>query len=377
MLKLEHQGKDFVLPHELLAKFCRVVEFTNKKNDYIYLCSDGELFTIFSQSTLASVMTSASLPTGKKFWLGVNSEKFCSLVRKLYEDSHIWLRPRAKSLMVEEDNISVKFSVLDYVKQYSVPQFSVLSGAAVDYLVDSIWKCEAAISTKGQFDKVGVLVDNTSPHVTSVVKFSGASGFRVMNCPKLFEGSRRFVVAPGVAASLHAFCEEIEEVLLSENHIGMKISGDVYAYVPLMVDEYPQNYVSMLGLHDEVQQIDLDRPRYIFDRDTLVNALDLVGTVAGREETQVTWQLAGTSEGSDKPVWRLSAKAVDGCEASEVVSCEEAAPVEGKSFKVHRGNLGNVLRNSADRIALYNFTDRNIAVANIGGTDVTLLPKFG
>ncbi len=376
MLSLQMKGKDFVLPYEILAKFCKTVEFTNKKNDYIYIQSDGAIFTIFAQSSLASVMWRAEAPSGKQFCLGFDSSKFCALVKKLYTGSPIWFRPKAKSIVVEEDNISVKFSVLDYVQQYNVPEMIKVPTDAVDWLVRSIWRCDSAISTKGAFEKAGILVDNTSPGVTRVTKISGGGGVRITNAQKLFKEERRFVVAPGLASALYSFREEIEELSLSTNHVGVRVGGGVFAYMPLMVDEYPTNYVQMLGLADQVQQIDPARPRYVFDRDSLVNALDLVSSVSGREETQVLWQLVGAADGSTRPVWQLSARALDGCTASEVIACEDGASFEERPFKVHRRNMVNILQQYNERVALYNYTDRNIAISDVEGTDVTLMSKF-
>ena len=78
---------------------------------------------MFAQSQIAHVVAHSDVENGASFQCGVESAKFIALFKKLYPDSTIRLTPYENHIKIEEDNISVKLTSLEYHQPIKMPHF--------------------------------------------------------------------------------------------------------------------------------------------------------------------------------------------------------------------------------------------------------------
>lgn len=365
----------FVIDHQFGVDFCKAVELTNPKNEHIYMACDGKTFSMFAQSHIGAVMANVPVEGGISFWLGVDSVRFVSLFKRLYAGSDIVLKPTEKRVTVREDNIAVKFPAVQFHQLVTLPQFEVIEGGsegAAIWLAHALGSCYSALSKSKRW--AGILVDNTGA-VARVMKIT-ESAIKVMGNPKLPCTPRRFIVPDSMAAALGSFKDSILDMVLGPNHIGARLRNDILVYTPLLMDDYPPQYLTDLGLQDALPLMQPAPNRYVFDREALVNVVSLVGGVVGAQESLVQCSSVGYSKNNEKPVWSVSAKAFNGTEASEIIESVDGSPPQMVPMKIHGSRFLGCLRSYGETVYLYNSNDQNIVVTDDESCrDVTLLFK--
>lgn len=365
----------FIIDHEFGADFCKAVERTNPKNEYIYMACDGQTFSMFAQSHIAAVTVNIPVEGGMHFWLGIDSVRFVSLFKRLYAGSDIVIKPTEKKVVIREDNISVKFPAVEFHQSLRLPSFELIPDAphgARTWLVHALSSCFSALSKSKRW--AGILVDNTGA-VARVMKIT-ESAIKVMAAPKLPGANRRFIVPDSMASALGSFKDSVVDLFISTNHLGVQLRNDILVYTPLLVDDYPPQYLGDLGLTDALPQMPAAPDRYVFDRESLVNALGLVSGVVGQQEPLMKCSSVGYAKSTEKPVWRISARAFNGCEAAEMVESIAGSPPQMAPLKIHAGRFLGCLKSYGETVYLYNSNDQHIVVTDDEScSDVTLMFK--
>ena len=374
MLVKDATKKGFILAYRGVMDFCKAVEKTQGKSDHVYMCCVEGVLSFYATSPLAVVLARSKVEKGPNFSCGVDAVRFITLFKKLSEEGDITLTPAKASVLIEQDNISVKFPVVDYVKEMNLPNFIPVSGGAALIFASDVGRCLESIGTTQRFP--GVLVDNTQGNVTRSTKFSDTA-IRTSVLPKLTEiGDKRLVIPPEMAKALSFFEDEIEQVLFGENTFGVQLRSGTLFYMPLLNDSYPTEYVSVFGLTNEIVQVQKCRRTYVFEKERLQNVIDLVSSVVGAEESQVQMDIVGVEEKSGCSVLRISAKSFNGCEAAEHIVAQ--APITNgdmASCRVHKTRALSCLKTHGDDIHIHDVDDRVLIVTDGEGADVTVLLK--
>jgi len=365
----------FIIDYQFGLDFCKAVERTNPKNEHIFLACDGQMFSIFAQSYTAAVMANVPVTGGLHFWLGLDSVRFVSLFKRLYAGSDIVIKPSERRVVVSEDNISVKFPATHFHRLSALPPFESIPGAsdgAGAWLVHALSSCYSALSKSKRW--AGILVDNTGA-VARVMKIT-ESAIKILAGPKLPCADRRFIVSDSMASALGGFKDSVEDVFVAPNHLGVRLKNDILVYAPLLVDDYPPQYLDGFGLADALPQMLPAPSRYVFEREALVNVLSLVSGVVGQQESQVKCASVGYATNTKKPIWRVSAKAFNGCEAMEQVQSIEGFPPQLSPLSIHASRFLGCLRSYGETVYLYNSSNDYIVVTDDEScSDVTLLYK--
>lgn len=376
MLITAVKKKSFVLSYSAVLDFCRAIEKTQGKSDYIYMACDGEVFSLYSASQLAFVLARGKVDAAKAsvFSCGVDALRFSTLFKKLSADSEILLTPSKGSVVVEQGNIRVQFPLVDYAKESTLPSFRPISGSPAMLIATDIGRCFEAMGATQRFS--GVLIDNTFEKVTRITKFSDTA-IRTSVLPKISEiGERRIVISPEMAKAARFFGEGVEQILFGENHFGLQLRSGTLFYMPLLVDTYPREYVGVFGLVNEMVQVKSSRRSYAFSGEHFQAVLDLVSSVIGAEESQVQIEVAGVEDKTGCPVWKVSARSFNGCEAAENIVAR--APVSNGDIapcRVHKVRALSSLKLYGDDIVIHDTDDRVLTVTDNEGADVTVLFK--
>ena len=365
----------FVIDHQLGVDFCKAVERTNPKNEYIYMACDGHTFSMFAQSHMAVVSVNVAAEGGMHFWVGVDSVRFVALFKRLYAGSDIVIKPTERRVVVQEDNISVKFPVVQFHQMLTFPQFELIPGEEATWLVHALSSCYSVLSKSKRW--AGILVDNTGA-VARVMKIT-ESAIKVLASTKLSCASSRFIVPDSMANALGGFKDSVVDLFLSPNHLGVTLQNNIFVYAPLLVDDYPPQYLNDLGLLDDLPQMlpAFSFPdRYVFDCESLVGVLSLVSGVVGQQEPQVKCSSVGYAAKTEKPVWQIGAKTFNGCEAMEKIQAIEGSPPQMQPFMIHASRFLGCLKSYGETVYLYNSKEQHLVVTDDEScSDVTLLFK--
>lgn len=380
---IEVQKDTFVIDYHQMMDFCHTLERCDPKNDYVYLSYDGTVFTVFSQTSMASVLLSQNVTGGKSFSFGVESSKFLSLWKKLYPGSVIKFKPSKDQLLVSEDNISVKFPTVTYIKHHSLPEFSasVNNPVEVQDLAAALSVCEGSVNVNKQAP--GVLIDNTAMNICRVVKIGNYS-FKMYACNKLSFGNVRVVVSDEFCNAVSSLSKRpktsafgsISAFLLSPMRVGVTLSSGVWFYMPTLHDSIPASYVYDFKLQDGVPQVIPEGRIYKFDQKRLSEVLDLVSAVVGSEEVMLLLEVDGLSAASRYPVFKISAKTHNGCEASELVECLGEGLTDLEPLRINKNLTMLALRRYEGSVLLIDRPNSTLVVLQDEiGRDVTFLLK--
>jgi len=365
-------NKKLVLDYQFGLDFCRALEKCSPKNDFVYFSYDGNHFSMFAQSHMATVYGAAEVQGAPSFHAGIDSPKFVALFKKLYKGSDIVLSATASHLTVTEDNIKVRFPVTSYIKHATFPKFHYIEGDECAWLAKHLHLCEEAIGEDKRFP--GVLVDATSPNVGRVLNFST---FAIRSCAysSFSFPNVRFVVPPEMCMSLGLFSKSLTHLMVESQRFGGKLKSGVYYYMSLLSDGYPRTYADSLGLLDRRMQVSLDGRKYVFKRERLLEVLDLVAAVVGTEEHSVLCSVEGVDAANKRPVWLISASTYSGLEASERVECLTPGPTDMIPFRVNKKHAIGNIKVHQEHVVVYDKDETHLIVTDETCSDVTVLLK--
>ena len=371
-MNVEVKGKDFVIDYQFGFDFCKAIDATRCKAKFVYISCDGDTFMMHLLADTLAVYASAPAPNGHVFKMGVPAPKLVALFKRLYAGSPIKLKVANKELQVREDNISVKLSAVNYKAPITIPEFSYIDGPECDWLVDSISKCASALGDGSRFN--GILVDNTSPVVGRVVNFT-ETAFRICAAKKFSFGDYRMVISIDVAKALKAFSGSVTHIMIAPGKMGAYLKSGVCFYTPLMHDALPYHYVESFGLKEQEAQVDLNGRSYVFDTHSFSEVVEFVSSVIGSEESMVLCEVAGVTPQDNFPVWKLSAKTYNGCEASELVASKEVGVTDMLPCRVNKKSTVNTLKYYGDEVVILDKDETFLVITDRTAADVTLLLK--
>jgi len=371
-MNIDVKGNDFVVDYQFGFDFCKAIDTTRCKAKYVYLSCDGDNFIMHLMSDTLTVYASSPAPGGKVFKLGVPAPKLVALFKRLYPGSIIKFKPSKKDLLVQEDNIKVKLSAVNYKAPSQIAKFSYIEGPECEWLVESISKCASALGDGKRFN--GILIDNTSPYVGRVVNFT-ETAFRVCAANKFSFGDYRMVITIDVAKALKGFSDSITHLMVSPGKFGAYLKSGVCFFTPLMYDDLPNRYVESFGLQEQAAQVDLSGRSYLFNKQRFAEVFEFVSSVIGSEESMIMCEIEGLTSQDQFPVWRLSAKTHNGCEASELVETLASGVTDMLPCRINKRSTVNTLKYHGEDIIVLDKDETFLAITDKDASDVTLLLK--
>ena len=371
-MSIDVKGKDFIVDYQFGFDFCKAIDTTRCKAKHVYVSCDGDNFLMHLVSDTLTVYASAPAPGGKAFKLGVPAPKLVALFKRLYPGSSIKFKPSRKELVVQEDNIKVKLAAVNYKAPSQLADFSYIEGPECKWLVESISKCASALGDGKRFN--GILIDNTYPNLGRVVNFT-ETAFRVCAANKFSFGDYRMVISIDVAKALKSFSGSITHLMVAPGKFGAYLNSGVCFFTPLMYDDLPARYVESFGLLDYTAQVDLSGRCYLFNKQRFAEVFEFVSSVIGSEESMILCEVEGLTAQDQFPVWRLSAKTHNGCEASELVDSISSGVTDMQPFRVNKRSTVNTLKYHGDEIVVLDKDETFLAITDKDASDVTLLLK--
>ena len=371
-MNVEVKGNDFIVDYQFGFDFCKAIDTTKCKAKYVYITSDGTNFLMHLMSDTLVVYGSAEVSGGKSFKMGVPAPKFVALFKRLYPGSPIKFKPGKKELVVQEDNIKVKLAAVNYKAPSAMADFSYIDGPECEWLVNAVSKCASALGASKRFN--GILIDNTSPVVGRVVNFT-ETAFRVCAARKFSFGDYRMVISIDVAKAFKRFSGTVTHIMVAPGKMGAYLQSGVCFFTPLMHDDLPSRYVDSFGLMESEAQVDLSGRSYVFDKQRFSEVFEFVSSVIGAEESMVMCEVEGVSSQGQNPVWRLSAKTHNGCEASELVETSAPGATDMLPCRVNKKATVGTLKLYGDEIIVLDKDETFLAITDRSAADVTLLLK--
>jgi hypothetical protein len=178
---------------------------------------------------------------------------------------------------------------------------------------------------------------------------------------------------------LSQFKNEIDTLTFFENVCRVILIGGITIKLSLLNDGLPRDFIRHLGLTEDAKLInESEYDKYVFDRDELYAALDVVLVVAESKKTPVNFETVGFETGTGLMVWKVSCKSNDGCFVEEKFKCSQQCSMNEANFSISGQDLVNFLKVSDETIEMYHREDKPLVVSDSLENNVTLLIKvFG
>lgn len=362
------KDKDFSIPFDLLLGFCGSVDRSPGK-PAINLVSDGSSFCMYATAEGFTTYYRQEGTVGWYLSCAVDSVRFISLVKKLYEGS-VDFKIVKNKLKITKDNIKADLQIQDATPLTFDPQYQYIQS---DSLVESLDSFSRTGIKEERFP--GVLVDGLNPENCKISKTSSHI-IRITALSKISDTPFRITIDDKFLRILSYFSKDIEMLFYNQNIFGVTLKSGIIAYSSLVEDKVPNNLVSMFGLMDSECLINPEKYKsYKFDKNSFLSVLDLVSSYLGEEEQSVRMDVVGKDAGG-KLVWKISGKTFNGSSIEELVVCE-ADVDEQNSFAMNKKNLMKMLSLYDDDVYLYtNEKDPMVILSNQSGSDISLLGKM-
>ena len=146
----------FELDCKPIVDFCKGVDKVIGKDGWIYISLIGGVVRLHFYNSTSFIDYSTSVDSSDSLMIGVDAKKFSSVFKNLYEDKAQFKLAGSK-FIINQHNIKVKLSVLDYHDFDSPKPDWILESDTKDWIVDSVSKCNFLSSSKVLAD--GVLID--------------------------------------------------------------------------------------------------------------------------------------------------------------------------------------------------------------------------
>lgn len=366
---------------DILSEFAKAVEKATKDTKFIYIAYDGKELTLFSEeSHVGALVISKTVvaPTEKgqmkPFSAGLDAAPFLALMKKLYKGFITIKLGKKSKIILEEDNIKVSFAIVSPKSYFKIPEGVNLPGDAKDWVIQSLIDClasveEAAKTASGPFN--GILFD-TSAGVSRICKFSNVSLYLASN-QAFFGQDYRVVIPDNIAKLAKAFQKDISDLILTENSVGLSLKQGTKVYNAQPADTYLVSYINGLNLAEGLNMIPQGSEHYLFDTNHLLNAVDLVATTLGDDESWVKMAIVGTANDDSNMVWEVSGKSFKGLEVKEEVLSSRGIITE--PFAVNKKRMLRSLSTFDQEVYAYDLSTSALALASSTGAKVALLIK--
>lgn len=360
---------DFVLFDE----FCKAVNRAISDRKFVHLAYDGEYFSLHSEGAICSVFVKVQVESdAKPFSAGVDATKFLAAFKKLYKGKLTFKFSKSK-VELKKDNITIKFPVISTRSYIEKDEGISITGESKDWLVSNLIACIQnleEVSKKAVSEKFLGILFETDVKTSRIVKFA-QSALYLSSTEAIFQQPYRVLFPDILAGICRIFPKEVKEIIFSKTRIGLTLEHGVKIMGSMPIDTYPQEYIKVLGLQDEKGLIPQGSMGYVFARDDLMNAVDIVSTTLGDSESWVSMSTIGKSEGS--LVWEVKGKSYDGVEVTENILSTDGEVIQ--PFAVNKKRMLRCLSSFEDSVIAYDLSNSSLALANDSGDSVVLLIK--
>lgn len=364
----------------IFEEFCSVVEKSISSKSYIYMSFDGEFFRMFSESLPDDkgpgcvVENKIKVSGGNNlFEVGVDGNSFLLLIKRLYSGD-IQFDITDKALKVKKDNIKASLPIKSSKNRRNLPEYTSIVGAPKDWILSNLMDSLSAISeTQKTYNAKfsGILMDNCNG-LLRICKFSSMSLF--LSCGNaIFESNYRTIIPDLIAKLSKSFKKTITAFLISENSFGIEFSAGTKVFVAKPNDTYPLEYLNHLSLEDSIQCIPAGSPSYTFNRDVLLNAIDLVVTTLGDSDSWVSFEIVGKTVDGSSMVWRVGGTNYTGLSVTEEVTSSLGDIIMG--FGVNKLRALKALPMFGETLMMYNLSPSVLALSDSEGRKCVLLTK--
>jgi len=333
-------GNSLLLNYEFLVDLYKSIENIDKKVKMLYFNSDGKSFSVYTSSSIASVIGGVQIEGLSTFGFGLDAARFVALVKKLHGQSDIRMTLLKNAVLIQQDNISAKFPTSILIQHSGVPNFEVMDTELAKWMSRQVAQCSKIIPNSRRYP--GILIDNDYRNITRLIQF-GDNAFRVAAFPKVSLAHSRILIPPEISQAIRSLSDRVQSFLYRKDHFGVVLESGLYFYMPTLVDSHPSEYGSYLHLEDSVAQLAPSRETFVFDKQQLVVTLEMISSVMREEETLVRFDFVGMSS-SKLPVWKISAQSVTGFDLSENLECVDGNESELPSFRINRKIFLNTVK---------------------------------
>lgn len=358
-----------------LIDFVKCVERTIKKPDYVFFWGRGSTLELTCYSHEGHVQLTGIPIEGGEFKAGIGAPEFIATIKKLHEAkmSLTFLRNKVN---LEIDNISASYSTIDmtpfaYNSLADSPKDIELNIADIPWLVDSLVKCSDSVDAINKDDlKFRDILLCSNANITYMLRLTEVAACVCATSNIGFTG--RWVVPSASAKVAKTFRKQISACfIIRERNLGFRI-GNIFVSFPLMDDTYPADGLSLLQLNGALPLIGTDKSGYLFDRDHLTQAIDLVASVLGGQSL-IKFEIIG-QQGATLPVWRISTIDHKGNSCDEVIANLVSGDLNIEPFWVNGRKIIKALQLYEETVLFYDHASMFV-LANNNGNDLTLFSK--
>ena len=367
-----------ILKNKVLIDFSYLDEFTKvaersvgKSAKFVYFSFDGSYFKIYcsgdSSYSILSVKVDSEAPD---FNIGVSFDNFFTVCKRLYEGEVELIIDKSK-LHIKKGNINVRLSIIARKTQILDAKGAKLPDRHVRWFVDSISSVlnidDSLKNTGVQFP--GILFDNDEVS-SRLCKFSRTSlAFRSGN--PIFGTKYRVVLQDAVAGFAKSLCKLVDSIFINEKGLGFNLKCGTKSFFSFVHDKYPEDYINIWGLKNDVSLLDDSCVKYEFVNNSLYCAGDLVSSVLGDLDHFIIFETIGVSQTS--LVWELSGNTFDGTFVSEKVLSTMGPNVD--KFQLNKKAFLKLLSTFGEEVFMCDLNDSVLALANADNTALALLSK--
>lgn len=360
---------------QVISDFCKCVDKMSSSSDkFIFVSFDHEVLGMYAySSTFIVVMNTRATGEGKLF-VGVNLHKFVQSF-KILGGGDTTLRMKNNDLVIDNNNTVVKLGTAEYHDlSSSFSKFDHISGECKDWMIDNIIKCD--IQSKFKDEIGGIVIDNRD--ILRVSKISNTF-IRIISYDGVGPDKKFRVVIPHTIVKLMStFRDIIDEVIISNDKIGIKMSNGITVMTPLLYDKYPENYITSLGLRNELSLIDEGKyDRYLFSKSDLQGAINTVSSVIGDDESFVIMECIGVDKVNKFPAWNVMGKSSSKCSVKETIVCSDNGQALSISFGFNKKDSSSLMKvYDEDKVILYSGEGNHLVISNMNGLDISILVKM-
>ena len=366
-------GNKAIVPFKVLEEFAKAADKAVLDRKFAHIAYENGVFSLHIEGAVASACLRIPVKAdASSFSAGIDADRFLAAFKKLYEGDITFKIDKATVQLIK-DNIKVKFPIISVRSYIDAPQGSSIVGEPKEWLINNLIASMATISEMGkkaQTDKfLGVLFE-TTPRVSRLTKFA-QSALYFAACNPIFQQSYRTLIPDVIAIICKAFLRDVEELVLAETKVSVRLTQGTEVYASIPYDTYPRGYIKQLGLTEGISLIPDDAIGYEFETAGLLDAVDMVATTLGKSESWVSLSTIGKSEG--KLVWEVGGKSFNKVEVSEKVLSSDGPMIQ--PFGVNKKRMLRCLSSFDDQVYMYDLNSSTLALVDAQKSKAALLIK--
>lgn len=366
-------GNKAIVDFEVLEEFSKAADKAVLDRKFAHIAYANGIFSLHIEGSVASACLRIPVESSAKaFSAGIDAERFLASFKKLYSGD-ITFQIDKNAVKLIKDNITVKFPIISARSYIDVPEGCSIVGEPKDWLIEHLIASMSSISEMGKKAPTGKFLGvlfETTPQVSRLTKFA-QSALYFATCNPIFQQSYRTLIPDVIAAVCKSFLKDVEELILSDTKVSIRLTQGTEVYASIPYDTYPRGYIQSLGLNEGISLIPEEAVGYEFATVNLLDAVDMVATTLGKSESWVSLATIGKSEG--KLVWEVGGKSFNKVEVSEKVLSSDGPAVS--PFGVNKKRMLRCLSSFGVQVHMYDLNSSTLALVNAQKNEAALLIK--